>query len=220
MMPTPAVAARENMVVHQVRGWDVVDTDVLDTLGLIPREHFVPPPWRSMAFADMAIPLGSGEVMMPPVVEGRMLQALALEPSDAVLEIGTGSGFITACLAHRAGSVTSLDIRPEFTRAADAALRELGITDVELQTAEAVHAWQHPRHYDAIVVTGAVAELPRRWLDWLAPEGRLFVITGREPIQCAWLLRSEADGQISRQSLFDTRLPYLQHAAPAPTVIR
>lgn len=213
---TSATTAHKNMVSQQVRGWDVVDLRVLDTLAAIPRARFVPEGWRAMAFADYAIPLGHGETMMKPVVEGRMLQALALEPDEQVLEIGTGSGFISACLAHLAGHVTSIEVRPQFTRDAAAALQELGIGNVTVLSGDAVSDWHPDQHFDAVVVTGAVADVPPRWLDWLAPEGRMFVIHGAPPIMCASLLRTSDNGVTHRESLFDTCLPYLMHAAPRP----
>ncbi len=208
--------ARDNMVNNQVRGWDVVDVRVLDTLSTVPREAFVPAAWRNLAFADMAIPLGHGQTMMKPVVEGRMLQALQLLPSDQVLEIGTGSGFMTACLAHLASHVTTVEIREDFAHGAEQALKAQNIGNISLQTADAVRTWQPDRHFDAVVVTGAVADIPKRWLDWMAPTGRLFVIHGREPSMCASLLRNEAVGQIASDSLFDICLPYLDNAEPEP----
>ncbi|MGB8717570.1 MAG: protein-L-isoaspartate O-methyltransferase [Rhodanobacteraceae bacterium] len=213
-MTTVTQQAHSNMVDNQIRGWDVVDMRVLDTLAAMPREAFVPPQWRAMAFADVPIPLGHGETMMKPVVEGRMLQALQLLPAEQVLEIGTGSGFITACLAHLAGHVTSLELRDDFAQRASTVLASQGLSNISLHTADAVTSWQPDRHFDAIVVTGAVAEIPAHWRDWLAPEGRMFVIHGRQPIMCASLLRNSPSGQIRRESLFDTSLPYLSHAGP------
>lgn len=215
-MTTSMQQAHSNMVNNQVRGWDVVDSRVLDTLSAIPREAFVPPAWRVMAFADLAIPLGHGETMMKPVVEGRMLQALQLLPSEQVLEIGTGSGFVTACLAHLAEHVTSIELRADFTAQAAKALTGQHLSNIALQTADAVSAWQPDRHFDAIVVTGAVARLPARWHHWLAPEGRMFVIHGQEPIMCASLYRNDSSGQTIHESLFDTCLPYLTNAGPTP----
>lgn len=208
--------ARDNMVNHQIRGWEVVDVRVLDTLAAVPREAFVPSAWRSMAFADLAIPLGHGQSMMKPVVEGRMLQALQLLPDEKVLEIGTGSGFITACLAHLAGHVTSIELHESLARGAADALAAQNIANVSLHTDEAVRSWQPDSHFDAIVVTGAVAQVPARWHDWMAPGGRMFVIHGMQPIMCASLLRNEAAGRIVTDSLFDTCLPYLSHAEPQP----
>jgi len=153
---------------------------------------------------------------MKPVVEGRMLQALELAATDNVLEIGTGSGFITACLARLAGHVTSLDIHAEFTATARAALRAAGCDNAEAITTEAVREFAPAQRYDAIAVTGAVATLPQRWLGWLKPGGRLFVVQGRAPAMQATLLRVAAG---TTEILFETDLPYLQHAAPVPRFV-
>ncbi len=203
--------ARQNMVSNQVRTWEVLDARVLDVLSALRRENFVPAAYRDLAFADLELPLGHGEKMMKPVVEGRMLQALELTTEDNVLEIGTGSGFISACLARLAGHVTSLDIHADFTASAGAALRAAQCDNVELVTAEAVHEFVPAQRYDAIVVTGAVATLPQRWLGWLQPGGRLFVVQGRAPAMQATLLRVDAG---TSEILFETDMAYLQHAAP------
>ncbi len=216
-MTAASTLAHSNMVNNQIRGWDVVDKRVLDTLANLPRERFAPEAWRSMAYADMPLPLGDGQCMLPPVVEGRMLQALELKPDDTVLEIGTGSGFITACLSRMSAHVTSIDIRESFTQAAGGRLRELDCdNNVTLVTGEAVHEWHPDRHFDAIAVTGAVARIPERWHDWLRPGGRLFVIHGQLPIMQASVLHASGVGIVGRESIFDTRAPYLEHAGPAP----
>lgn len=208
--------ARQLMVQQQVRPWDVLDPRVLEVLSTLPREAFVPEPHRALAYADLELPLGHGEVMMKPVVEGRMLQALALEPGDAVLEIGTGSGWITACLAQLAREVVSVERHADFTAAARARLDALELgRNVRLDTAD-VFAWTPGRQFDAICVTGAVERIPPRFLEWLRPGGRLFVIQGREPVMEAVLVRNQ-DGHPRIESLFETALPYLVGAAPAPT---
>lgn len=211
--------ARVNMVESQVRTWDVLDARVLDIIGRIRREDFVAPAHRQLAFADLCLPLGHGEVMMKPVVEGRVLQAMDLHPSDRVLEIGTGSGYLCACLAGLAAHVTSLDIHADFTAAAQQRLRNAGIDNTKLLTADAVRAWQPTQEYDAIVATGAVAQLPGRWLEWLAPGGRLLVIRGQSPVQQAALLTPVAGNGVREQTLFETDLPYLQHAEPVPAFV-
>jgi protein-L-isoaspartate(D-aspartate) O-methyltransferase len=203
--------ARQNMVSNQVRTWEVLDARVLDVLAALRREDFVPATCRDMAYADLELPLGHGETMMKPVVEGRMLQALELTASDRVLEIGTGSGFISACLSRLAGHVTSLDIHADFTTSARSALRAAQCDNVELITAEAVREFAPAQRYDAIAVTGAVATLPQRWLGWLNPGGRLFVVQGQAPAMQAMLLRADSG---SSEILFETDLAYLQHAAP------
>ena len=207
--------AREFMVEQQVRPWDVLDPRVLDALATIPRDAFVPAAHRALAYADLALPLGHGEVMMKPVVEGRMLQALALEAGDEVLEIGTGSGFVTACLGRLAREVVSLERHADFTAAARPRLDETGLGgNVRLETGDAMQ-WNTDRRFDAVCVTGAVDSVPPRFLEWLRPDGRLFVVRGRAPVMEAVLVRNGVN--VPRiESLFETELPYLAGAAPAP----
>lgn len=206
--------ARTNMVENQVRTWEVLDARVLDIIGRVRREDFVAPEHRQLAFADLCLPLGHGEVMMKPVVEGRALQALELTPTDRVLEIGTGSGFLTACLAGLASEVVSVDIHADFTTAANQRLAAAGVTNAQLHTGEAVLEWQPEGLFDALLVTGAVAELPQRWLAWLKPGGRVLAVRGLSPAQQAVLLTHEGDGRYREEALFETDLPYLAHAAP------
>jgi protein-L-isoaspartate(D-aspartate) O-methyltransferase len=206
--------ARENMVENQVRPWEVLNGRVLDVLRHVRREDFVAPAHRQLAFADLNLPLGHGEVMMKPVIEGRVLQALELKPEDSVLEIGSGSGFLTACMASLASRVTSVDIHADFTATAAERLKGAGIANVELVTGEAVNSWQPQGTFDAMVVTGAVYRIPDRFLGWLKPGGRLFVIRGESPVQQAMLLTHEGDGRYREESLFETDLPYLAHAEP------
>ncbi|HWU78268.1 MAG TPA: protein-L-isoaspartate O-methyltransferase [Rhodanobacter sp.] len=206
--------ARLNMVENQVRPWEVLDARVLDVISRVRREDFVAPEHRQLAFADLCLPLGHGEVMMKPVVEGRVLQALDLQPADHVLEIGTGSGFLCACLASMAARVTSVDIRPEFSAVAATRLQSAGIDNVELVVDEAVAQWQPQGLFDALVVTGAVAEIPARWLSWLKPGARALVVHGQSPVQQATLLTRDAAGRDREETLFETDLPYLTHAGP------
>jgi protein-L-isoaspartate(D-aspartate) O-methyltransferase len=206
--------ARQNMVENQVRPWEVLDGRVLDVLGRLRREDFVAPEHRQLAFADVCLPIGHGEVMMKPVIEGRVLQALALKPEDHVLEIGTGSGFLTACLASLAARVTSVDIHADFTAAAGQRLQAAGIGNVQLATGEAIHAWQPQGTFDAVVVTGAVYRIPDRFLGWLKPGGRLLAIRGESPVQQVVLLTSEGNGRYHEENVLETDLPYLAHAEP------
>lgn len=201
--------ARANMVENQVRPWEVLDGRVLDTLGRVRREDFVAPEHRQLAFADLCLPLGHGEVMMKPVLEGRMLQALDLQGNERVLEIGTGSGFFTACLAGLAAEVVSVDIHADFTAAAGQRLRAAGVTNAKLHTGEAVNDWQPEGQFDVVVATGAVAEVPPRWMGWLKPGGRLLAIRGESPVQRVTLITHERE-----EALLETDLPYLVHAAP------
>lgn len=207
--------ARLNMVENQVRPWEVLDGRVLDVIARVRREDFVAAEHRRLAFADLCLPLGHGEVMMKPVVEGRVLQALELLPTDHVLEIGTGSGFLSACLATLSAQLTSVDIHADFTAAAGTRLQAAGITNARLVTGEAVHDWQPEGLFDALVVTGAVAEIPPRWLTWLKPGARAVVVRGQSPVQHATLLTHEGAGRYREETLFETDLPYLTHAEPS-----
>ncbi len=210
--------ARETMVEQQVRPWDVLDARVLETLSSVPRDRFVPEEYRALAYTDLPLPIGHGQTMMKPVVEGRMLQALEIAPGDEVLEIGTGTGFITACLARLARDVVSLEIHPDLATAAHARLAQLGCdNNVRVEVAD-VFAWATERRFDAICVTAAVDTIPSRFTDWLHPGGRLFVIRGRSPVMEAVCVRAPADGaDVNRphiESLFETDVPYLAGAAP------
>lgn len=208
--------ARHNMINNQVRTWDVLDTRVLDTLADVRREDFVPAAFRSMAFTDMQIPLQHGEVMMKPVVEGRLLQALNLGPDDKVLEIGTGTGYLTACMARMCHHVTSVDLHEDFITAAQTVLTGAGIANITLETGEAVQTWQPRDTFDVVVVTGAVPNVSERFLSWLKPDGRAFMVCGHSPVMRAVLLHHEGQGEYREESLFETDLPWLVHASPAP----
>lgn len=207
--------ARFNMIEQQVRPWEVLDPRVLETMARVRREDFVPPRWRKLAFADLALPLDeAGEVMMRPVVEGRMLQALDVKPGDSVLEIGTGSGYITACLAALGRDVDSIDIRPAFVERARQRLAAIDAANVRLAAADAMAGLPPGRDWDCICVTGAVHVIPADWPRALRPGGRLFAVRGRAPAMEAVLLTRIGASQWSESSLFETELPYLVHAAP------
>ena len=212
--------ARELMVEQQVRPWDVLDPRVLDVLATLPREEFVPAAHRSLAYADLSLPLAHGEAMMKPVLEGRALQALELASGDDVLEIGTGSGFLSACLGRLAREVVSLERHADLADAARANLAAQGVGNVNVITADAF-SWEpssqeRGRRFAAICVTGAVAAIPPRFIEWLQPNGRMFIVRGHSPAMEAVLLRNQS-GAPRIESLFETDLPYLAGAAPAPT---
>jgi len=206
---------RENMVEQQVRPWDVLDNRVLAVLNTLPRDAFVPPAYRGAAYADLELPIGHGEVMLKPVVEGRILQALALQPTDSVLEIGTGSGFLAACCGRLAREVLSLELHADL---ADAARQRLAALDVggnvRIECADALQS-NTDQQFDAICVTGAVDDIPQPFLQWLRPNGRMFVVRGRAPVMEAVLVRADPSGP-RVQSLFETQIPYLVGAAPVP----
>jgi protein-L-isoaspartate(D-aspartate) O-methyltransferase len=206
--------ARELMVEQQVRPWDVLDLRVLDVLATLPREDFMPAAHRELAYSDLELPLADGEQTLKPVLEGRALQALALEPGDEVLEIGTGCGYLTACLARLSRDVVSVERHPGLADAARAALAAHGISNARVETADAF-AWDSARRFDAICVGGAVDSIPARFVQWLKPDGRMFVVRGRAPAMEAVLLRNQVNAP-RIDSLFETDLPYLVGAAPAP----
>ncbi|HET6546298.1 MAG TPA: protein-L-isoaspartate O-methyltransferase [Rhodanobacteraceae bacterium] len=206
--------ARQNMVENQVRAWDVLDARVLDVLSSVAREDFIAPIHRQLAFADVELPIGHGETMMKPVVEGRMLQALALTAVDSVLEIGTGSGFITACMARLAQQVTSIEQHADFVEDARARLMAAGIRNAHVECADALGDFSTRAVFDVVVVTGAVYSLPERFREWVRPGGRLFAVIGESPAMQAILTTRAAAGHWRNQSLFETDLPYLRHAEP------
>lgn len=208
--------ARFNMVEQQVRPWDVLDIKVLQLLETIAREDFVPLRYRKMAFADIAIPLSNEQCMMKPVVEGRLLQALELQPDETVLEIGTGSGFITACLAKMAKSVVSVDFYEQFTTEAGGKLREKEIQNVELETGDVMSGWQPEQAHDVVVVTGSVAAVPEHFLGWVNPGGRMFIICGESPAMEAKVLTRLDATEWREQSLFETDLDRLINAETKP----
>ncbi|MDH3527567.1 MAG: protein-L-isoaspartate O-methyltransferase [Gammaproteobacteria bacterium] len=212
MKPMDFEQARYNMIEQQVRPWDVLDQRVLDVMTTLPREAYVPQKYRSLAFADISIPLGHDQVMMAPKLEGRLLQTLAIKPDDTVLEIGTGSGYLTACLATLGQHVTSWEIFPELSEAAQATLAEQDVRNVTLEVGDATREVADEARYDVIAVTGSVPVLQQQFHHNLKPGGRLFVITGKPPIMEALLItRLDADNW-AQESLFETSLPPLVNA--------
>lgn len=206
--------ARFNMVEQQIRPWEVLDPRVLDVFRQVHRHPFAPAPYRSVAYADVAIPIGHGEKMMKPVQEGRLLQALALTGDEDILVIGTGTGFVTACLARLGGTVHSIERHEDLATAARQRLAEAGFDTVTIECADALDGFEPPRRYDVIVVTGAVDTVPPRFGDWLAVGGRLFVVHGRTPLMTAALVTRTDGSHLHQESLFETELDYLHGAAP------
>ena len=211
--------ARFNMIEQQIRPWEVLDTRVLDVLAAVPRERFVPERYRHQAFADLEIPLGHGEHMMAPKIEGRMLQALDVQPTDVALEVGTGSGYVTACLAKLAAQVYSVDIVEAFKLGAQKILAELDIKNVTLRTGDAAHGWTQLPRYDVIAVTGSLPEYHDGFEKSLAIGGRLFVVVGEAPAMQAMLVRRVGEHEFSRTTLFETDLKALRGLSKRPQFV-
>ena len=208
--------ARFNMVEQQIRPWEVLDAKVLELLEHTHREDFVPVRYRKMAFSDMAIPLDHDQSMMKPVIEGRLLQALELQADETVLEIGTGSGFITACLAQMAKCVVTVDYHEQFSKDAAAKLKEMELDNVEFETGDVMTGWQPEQAHDVLVVTGSVEDVPDHFRGWVNPGGRMFIICGESPAMEAKLLTKLNATEWREESLFETDLARLINAEKAP----
>ena len=206
--------ARFNMVEQQIRPWEVLDSRVLSLLEAIHREDFVPVRYRKLAFADLAIPLECEQVMMRPKIEARMLQALDIREDESVLEIGTVSGFVTACLATLSKCVVSVEIFEELSEEASLKLNDKNIENVELFKGDAMRGWQPEQAHDVVVVTGSVAEVPEQFLGWVNPGGRMFVVTGESPVMEARLMTRLDVTEWNEESLLETDLPRLVNAEP------
>lgn len=207
--------ARANMVESQIRTWEVLDQTILDTLLAVKREEYVPEKYRLLAFVDMEIPLAHGEVMLAPKLEGRMLQELTLKRTDRVLEVGTGSGYMTALLAALAGQVYSVEQHADLQEGAAARLGAHGVSNVTLQVGDAGRGWPRQAPYDAILLTGSVPLLPTELLAQLKPGGRLLAVVGEPPVMTAQLFTAVADGACNEVGLFETCIAPLSHV-PQP----
>ena len=211
--------ARAQMLGQQIRAWEVLDERVLRALRETPREQFVPAEYRDLAFADAEIPLGHGQVMLAPKIEGRLLQAVQAEPIDDVLVVGTGSGFLTTCLARLAKHVVSVDIIGEFVAAARARLAEHEIRNVTLEVADALEL-SHAGRFDVVAVTASVPELTDHFIKMLRPQGRLFIVVGRKPVMEAQLITMQPNGSTTTEELFETVLtPLINAERPEPFVL-
>jgi protein-L-isoaspartate(D-aspartate) O-methyltransferase len=204
--------ARHAMIEQQVRPWDIVDLSVLNAMQTVPRERFVPEIHQALAFTDTALPIGHGQFMFKPVLEARLLQALQLQANDEVLEIGTGSGYLSACLASLCRSVTSIDVHADFITAAKQKLAALDLNNVRFVQADALQ-FDPQQQFDAIAVGAALLDQPERFLPWLRIGGRVFVVHGQSPAQEAVRITRTENGFTS-DSLFETDIPYLIGAAP------
>ena len=206
---------RYNMVESQIRTWEVLDQAVLDTLFAVKREEYVPPQYRSLAFVDMEIPLGHGEVMLAPKLEARMLQELTLRPTDRVLEVGTGSGYMTALLAQRAAHVYSVELHADLSAEAGSRLALHGVRNVTLEVGDAARGWSKHAPCDAIVLTGSVPMLAAPLKAQLRTGGRLLAIVGEPPAMTATLVTCVTEGAWNQTGLFETCIAPLRNA-PQP----
>jgi protein-L-isoaspartate(D-aspartate) O-methyltransferase len=208
--------ARFNMIEQQIRTWEVLDPEVLDLLGRVKREDFVPPEHRALAFADLEIPLGHGESMMQPKVEARIVQELAIKPHEAVYEVGTGSGYLTALLASRARHVTSAEIHPDLKAFAAKNLAAAGIANATLLEGDSARAPLAESAFDVIVLTGSTPIVAQAFLERLKPGGRLFAVVGDAPVMKALVIHQPAPGAFRHTELFETVLKPLVNAPQPP----
>ncbi len=206
--------ARFNMIEQQIRPWEVLDPQVLDLLFVVKREDFVPAAYRNLAFADMEIPLGGGQVMLAPRIEARLLQELGIKKTDKILEIGTGSGYMAALLAGRGEHVVTVESRPELAAMAKDNLARAGIANVTVETGDGANGWSQRGPYDVIVVSASVPVLPEALLKQLRVGGRLAVVVGEAPVMEAKLVLCTADNVYNTINLFETVIPALDNVAP------
>ena len=214
--------ARSNMIEQQVRPWDVLDQRVLDVLSEIPREAFVDEQHRGVAYSDFPLPIGHGQHMLKPTVEGRLLQALLLEVTDSVLEIGTGTGFMTACLSRLAARIESIEIIPALAESARTRIEERGIGNVTILVQDATASWDAKDGYDAIAFTGAVPSIPDFYKNKLNMGGRLFAFIGEssQPTMEAVLITRISETEWSRESLFEASVdPLTNFDSESPSFV-
>lgn len=204
--------ARFNMVEQQIRPWEVLDQDVLDLLMTVKREEFVPAAYRDLAFTEVEIPIGCGQVMLKPVIEGKVLQALRLGKADSVLEVGTGSGYFAALLAARTEWVRTIELEPELVKLAGANLARNGVENVVVVQGDGIAGWAERAPYDVIVVSGGLPFVPQALLEQLKVGGRLFAFVGEAPVMKARLITCEAEGRFRTEDIFETVVPMLKNA--------
>ena len=203
---------RDSMIKSQLRTWDVHDERVLDLIARMPRQDYVPAASRNLAYVDMNIALGHGEVMMTPKMEARLVQELEIDPQDKILEIGTGSGYMTALLSNLGRHVVSVELRPEFTAEAATRLAHHGVRNITLEVGDGARGWDRQQPYDVILITGSLPILPEAFRDSLAPGGRMIAIVGQSPVMDVKLIRRSNGRAFNETSLFETDLPPLRNA--------
>ena len=209
--------ARFNMIEQQIRTWDVLDTEILELLQVVRREAFVPDAYRSLAFVDTDIPLPGGENMLPPKFEARMLQEAAIRKHETVLEIGAGSGYMAALLAHRALHVTTVEISPELKAMAERNLADYGVDNVEVVLGNGANGWegsgQFAAPYDVIIISGSLPVLPDAFLRQLKVGGRLLCVIGEPPVMQAQLVTRTSEAGFNTRNMFETSVTPLRQAA-------
>src|ERR1035437_3708087 len=212
--------ARSNMIQQQIRPWNVPAEDVLDLLLVVKREAFVPAAYRSLAFTDMEIPLPCGEAMFAPRVEARIMQEVAVKKHENVLEIGAGSGYMAALLAHKARHVTTIEIEPELKALAETNLRESGIDNVHVVAGDGAQGWAgsgiESAPYDVIVISGGLPMLPDNFLEQVKVGGRIFMIIGEEPVMTAQIITRISSVSYTTRTLFETCVKPLRNAVTPP----
>lgn len=204
--------ARFNMIEQQIRTWEVLDPKVLQLLHDVPRENFVPEAYQGLAFADIEIPLASGQSMLSPKLEARILQSLSIEPTDKILHIGTGSGYFTALLAHQGEHVHSIEIDPELNATASFKLSENNIHNVTIELANGVNGFPAKQPYDVIVFTGSSPVEPPNVREQLSVGGVMFIVLGKSPVMQATLIQRVSETAYKEDVLFETCIPELEGA--------
>ena len=208
--------ARFNMIEQQIRPWNVLDQDVLDLLHVVKREQFVPAAYQNLAFADVEIPLPGGDAMLAPKFEARILQETGVKKHETVLEIGTGSGYMAALLAHRAAKVTTVEINPETAELAKKNLANAGVHNVTVEVGNGAQGWEKGAPYDVIVISGALEVLPEAILKQVKVGGRIAAIVGQAPVMEAEIITRTGDDAYSTVKVFETNVRYLT-GAPVPS---
>jgi protein-L-isoaspartate(D-aspartate) O-methyltransferase len=208
--------ARFNMIEQQIRPWNVLDQDVLDMLHVVKREQFVPAAYQNLAFADVEIPLPGGEAMFNPKVEARIMQELAVKKHENVLEIGTGSGYMAALLAHKARHVTTVEIQPETARQARENLARAGVTNLTVEEGDGANGWDKGAPYDVILVSGGLPVLPEALLKQVKVGGRIGVILGDAPAMSFNIVTRSSESGVDTVKLFETNVKTLS-GAQAPS---
>ena len=208
--------ARFNMIEQQIRPWNVLDQDVLDLLHVVKREQFVPAAYQNLAFADVEIPLPGGDAMLAPKFEARILQEVGVRKHETVLEIGTGSGYMAALLAHRAAKVTTVEINPETAELAKKNLANAGVHNVTVEVGNGAQGWEKSAPYDVIVISGALEVLPEAFLKQVKVGGRIAAIIGQAPVMEASIITRTGEDTYGTIKVFETNVRYLT-GAPVPS---